>query len=411
MPWLETLLVGFKGLLVHKVRTLLSTLGIIFGISSVVAMLSIGEGARYDIEQQVAALGIETVRIVEPPERTQEATKSVRLRSAGLSRAEAEAFRRRVPELVGVAPIRLRLLHVRAGHRDLKTVVAATTSEYAIVGTDRVMAGRFILPHDEKTMARVAVLGRAAAAALFPDEDPLEKSVRIEHELYRVIGILAKRAEVSGKVVVESIKDYGRRIYVPLSTALHRMTRNPLKSEVDEIVCKVDSTDRIYPVAAAAEAFFTDAHGGLRDFQVTVALELLAQSERTQRIFDIVMGSIAGISLLVGGIGIMNIMLANISERRREIGIRRAVGARRRDVLRQFLVEASSICALGGVMGVFLGVLLAWGISRFADWKTMISLDGIMLSLGVSILVGVVFGTYPAWKAARMDPIEALALE
>ncbi len=411
MPWTEIVIIAVKGLAVHKVRTLLSMLGIIFGISSVVAMLSIGEGARHDIDQQVAALGVRTVRIVEPEGRKPDETKRVRTRSAGLTREEADVFRTRVPGLVGVAPLRVRKMTVRVGHRRADAAVTGTTPDYLAVGTERVARGRFLLPADEADAARVAVTSALVAHELFGDADPIGREIRIEHELYRVVGVLASRGPLGGDGAVRGIRDMTRRVFVPLRAMLHRMTRNPLRAEIDEIVCKVDDVARLGPTVDAADAFFRTAHGGVRDFEVLIALDLVAQRQRAQQIFDIVMGSIASISLLVGGIGIMNIMLANISERRREIGIRRAVGARRRDVLRQFLVEAAAICVIGGIIGVLLGVLLAGGISAFAEWKTLISWHGIVLSLIVSVVVGLLFGTYPAWKAARMDPIEALSLE
>ena len=264
---------------------------------------------------------------------------------------------------------------------------------------------------------RVCVIEEELQREQFPLQRAIGNTVIIAHELYTVVGVLKGKEATEKKFDVADVAKLNRRIYVPLSCAAHRTTRSSMASRIDEITIKISSTRELRRAAAIIGRFLESAHqcegfeAQDKDYRVRIAIDLLKRTQKTEMIFDVVMGCSAGISLIVGGIGIMNIMLANVSERRREVGIRRSVGARERDILKQFLCEALAICLLGGALGVLLGIGLTWGVSEFAEWKTTIAIEGIVLSLIVSLADGVLFGTYPAWKAAKMDPIEALRFE
>ncbi|HNC45175.1 MAG TPA: FtsX-like permease family protein, partial [Acidobacteriota bacterium] len=225
------------------------------------------------------------------------------------------------------------------------------------------------------------------------------------------IGVLADNTLTKDEFEGVKLQDFSQDIYIPLSTALKKFELKKLESELDEIIVSVKTTDAIKPSAVLISQILTSTHGQVEDFSLIVPRELLEQNQRTQRIFNIVMSCIASISLLVGGIGIMNIMLANILERTREIGVRRALGARQRDIWMQFLIEALTISLLGGAIGVVFGFGVSRVVALYAEWSTVVTTTSIGLSFGVSAAVGLIFGIYPAVRASRLDPVEALRYE
>jgi putative ABC transport system permease protein len=269
--------------------------------------------------------------------------------------------------------------------------------------------------------ANVCVLGAEMVAALFPLESPLGQEVRVGGGYYRVIGVMEPRGQgAKAAAPASEAPPAAHQMFIPLETAktrygevLHRVRSGSFEQErvqLHEVTVAVDRLERVSPVAEAIKQLLAHTHKK-KDYEVVVPLELLRRAERTKQIFNLVLGSIAAISLLVGGIGIMNIMLASVTERTREIGIRRALGAKRRDIVTQFLVETVLLSGAGGVLGVALGMMIPYAVTRFAGMKTIITLWSPLLAFGISALVGIVFGLYPALRAARMDPVEALRHE
>lgn len=394
-------------------------LGIIFGVASVVAVISVDEAAKREMLLKLKAMGSNNIRVVTAEWSGEEHEKltAARARSRRLNRNEAALLLRQCSLIEACAPMNKSSVRVLVRDRGVGCEVVGTTGDFLTVSGFEMKEGRFLLAADDAASSKVCVLEEAIRKELFPYSNAIGESVTIDHEPYRVVGVLKGKATGSDKFVAVDIKKLNRRIYIPLSTSLNRLARSPLDPELDELSIKVRRAEDIWRAQRVIEKFFLKMHNSEgvkeadRDFRITVALDLIKQASETQRIFDIVMYCSAGISLLVGGIGIMNIMLANVSERRREIGIRRAVGATQRDILKQFFSEALAICFCGGIMGIVFGYLLTIGISSWAGWETITSLFGVALSLSISLIDGALFGTFPAYKAAKLDPIEALMYE
>ncbi len=421
--------VSFESLLTHKFRTFLTMLGIIFGVAAVIAMLSIGEGAKQDALEQIELLGMRNV-IVEgsvPGEET--GSEIVGGRSPGLTLDDASNLRSFDNLFAGVISSQI-IDGEKAYYADAESDVriVATTPAYVSVMNLTIQDGSFLRPEDIEDYNQVCVLGAGVKRDLFAFSDPLARQIRIYDLYYTVIGVMSENLAGGTEFEGVDIKNVNSNVYIPLTTALKKVHRSAdyaaTKSgmgeeaallynmdEIDQIILSVREEMDIPMVASFVERVMNRRHRGVPDYTIIVPEALLAQSQRTQRIFNIVMGAIAGISLLVGGIGIMNIMLASVLERTREIGVRRAVGASRRDIMSQFLIEAVTICLIGCLIGVFAGLGLAKGISSYADWRTIISVFSIFLAVGVSTAVGLIFGFFPARKAASLDPIEALRYE
>jgi len=419
VSWWEYFREALKGLAAHKVRAALSALGILFGVGSVVAVVSVSAGAREEVLKQLRAMGANNVMV-----RSKRSAGDIRkwklararAGSRGLSVSEAEVFVAQCPLVESYSPIKRLSAIAKFGDRRVGGEVVAVKPEFLATSGFALSAGRFLSPADEQLYRRVCVLEGEVARAVFGPQ-ALGERVWVEAEPYEVVGILESKQISERKYEVIDIAALNQRIYVPLSAGMARTTQDRLAGEVDEVVYRTRTGSDPRELAAAAGRFYESVRDAAevpaeeRDYEVTVTLDLVRQAQETQRIFSIVLLAGAGISLLVGGIGIMNIMLANVQERRREVGIRRAMGATERDILRQFMLEAVTICIGGGLLGLALGVGLSVAISFWAEWATSISLWGLGLSLSVAVLDGVAFGTYPAWKAARLDPIEALQYE
>jgi putative ABC transport system permease protein len=416
---------GLKSLWLHRLRSLLTMLGIVFGVCSVIAMLAIGEGASYEAQEQIKSLGSQNIILtsVKPPEDQKVSDKGSQsyVLAYGITYKDVSRIHDTIPGVTVLLPARVIRDYVWNISRRMDSEVCGTVPWYPEMRNHRVAQGRFFTGNDMDARASVCVLGADMVPALFPLESPLGKHVRIGGDYYQVIGVMEAQGhgpktddeQTQNKPVVH-------RMFIPLETARMRygdvlMRRRSgsfeaERVELHELTIKVDKLERVIGVAGAIKQVMERNHKK-KDYQIDVPLEMLRRAERTKQIFNIVLGSIAAISLLVGGIGIMNIMLASVTERTREIGIRRALGARRRDIITQFLVETVLLSGAGGIIGVLLGVVIPFLVSHIAGMKTIVTFWSPPLAFGISALVGVVFGIYPALRAAKMDPVEALRHE
>ncbi len=401
MTGLVLLRLGLRSLMLHKLRSGLSVLGVVFGVAAVVAMSSVGEGARRETMAQIEALGIDTVTV-----RTRPGDEPGTV--VGLRVTDAESVRNVVPGVRASAPVRVAELLAEAGSRSAAVTVVGATPPYREATRLDLARGRFIADLDVSGRKRVAVLGASVAARLFPLGSPLGEMVRIGGDWYQVIGVLEGRTSPRGRSAVVRSRDLNRCVIVPLPALDHGVDGRA--DGVDEIVFRVTAPEQVVPAASVAQALLRRTTGGA-PLEVVVPREILRQRERSQRVFNVVTGAVAAIGLLVGGIGIMNIMLASVAERTREVGLRRALGARRRDVGAQFLVESSLLTLTGGVIGSILGLGGSVLIQGFAGWPTAIHPLMLLVALLVALLVGVGFGFYPAWYASQLEPMTALRRE
>jgi putative ABC transport system permease protein len=416
----------------HRLRTFLTMLGVIIGVAAVISMLSIGEGAEKEVLQQIEILGIDNIIInAKEPEQDPGSDKGFQ-RSDGLSLADARNIAEFDELVENIVPQRFEpITSIYNGSNEAAVRVVATFPQFIYSSSIGVENGRFITERDNADFAQICVLGSKAKRALFAFEDPIGRSVRIGDLDFTVVGVMADKYIGRGKVEGFELKNFNEDVYIPFNTAAKKFERQAPMSvasvpwiriegegsqiynvpELDQLTITVTDLEYVSPTTKLIERMLERRHGGVEDYEIVVPESLLRQSQKTQQIFNIVMGAIAGLSLLVGGIGIMNIMLATVLERTREIGVRRAVGATRQDIMRQFLVEAVTICLIGCGVGVIVGLVIAQMISFYAGWPTIVSIFSIVLSIGVSMGVGVVFGMFPAAKAARIDVIEALRYE
>jgi putative ABC transport system permease protein len=416
----EALRSALDSLAGHKLRSALTMLGMIFGVGAVIAMMSIGAGAERQAMASIERLGLRNV-LVRAKTFKDEELQEIRQTSLGVSPRDAAAIAEAIPGVELVAP-RIRIdpykVFSPAGRAD-GTAVYGVTPQYAELAHQELAEGRFLDALDERSHAQVCVIAPAVRRDLFGYGAALGRMVKVNDLWLEVVGVLAA-AEAGapapkGKPVKEeaaaSAAPVSREIYLPLSTADRKFEHSELASPLDEIVVRLkDGTDS-GETAALLRDLLDRLHGGAADYELVVPEALLAESRRTQRLFNVVMGAIAGISLLVGGIGIMNIMLATVLERTREIGVRRAVGARSRDIRFQFIVESFAISLIGGLAGIVAGLALARGVAAYAGWETIVTGASILLSTGVAMAVGLASGIYPASRAAGLDPIEALRYE
>jgi len=412
MEFEENLRIAFDGLMYRKIRSLLTMLGIIFGVAAVIAMLSIGEGAKQEAIEKFQDLGITNI-IVREKDLSETEQSEVRAKfSAGLSLQDAEAIRQIVPSVVAVVPQAEISLDARHEDKSGKATVIGITPEYKQILNYQPAQGKFIQPEHFDQHLRVCVLGAGIAGTLFPTENPLEKMVKLDDQWFQVLGVMETKALFTETVGELAARDLNQDIYVPLSTFLKRFTpKNELDSELKQITVKVTGSEMLIPASQVLQRLLQRRHFQNNDFSLVIPFELLKQEEKERQIYNFVLGSIAAISLLVGGIGIMNIMLATVSERTREIGIRRAIGATRKEVLNQFVTEAVTLSLIGGILGVFLGVGMSLGIDWATDFKTVVTLFSILIAFFVSGAVGIIFGILPARKAASLNPIESLRYE
>ena len=423
--FLSTVRLGMKSLMLHKLRSALTMLGIIFGVCSVIAMLAIGEGASQAAQDEIKKLGSDNIilRSVKPAE---EAKLAGMGRGGtidyGLTYQDGARIQSTIPGVRRVLPVRIIRENVLFGPNSVPCQVLGTLPFYPeLVGLE-VARGRFLTELDERNMDNVCVLTVGLAQRLFPYQDPLEHSVKVDAFYYRVVGLVRERnlpehRTQQGQMEGEPLDN---NVYVPLSVSRTRFGEVLIrrsasgfeaeKVELHQLTVQLHNTAAVETADPQIKTLLNRFHEK-NDYEIVVPLQLLRQAEQTKRIFNVVLGSIAAISLLVGGIGIMNIMLATVTERTREIGIRRALGAKRRDIILQFLVETVVLSVGGGLVGVLLGILVPFIVSHLTEMKTLVTLWSVVLAFGISGAVGIVFGLYPAKAAAQLDPIEALRHE
>ena len=413
--------VALLDLALHKFRSALATLGIIFGVASVEAMMSISAGAERETLARIAALGVDNVivRSVKPSKsetsQQDQSRQQQRVAEYGLLRRDLDHVRMTFPAVryaVGMRNTRMDL-YSSAGKLQPGLSVIATEADYLKVTRSHMKRGRFLCPLDDDRFNQVCVVGAEAARKLFAYNDPMAQSVRVGDTWFRVVGILdnAAAAKDAGG---DDINNY---VFIPLATAraeygdlsINRQAGSyeVAKVQLDGIAMQLDHSDLVIPASRRIENYLKQTHKQ-KDYELLIPLELMRQKAATQRIFTIVTASIASISLLIGGIGIMNIMLANVSERRQEIGTRRAIGATRNDILVQFVLESATLTSLGGAVGVGVGYALARFVSHAAGWPTSMTWQSAALGLGVACVAGIMFGLWPAYQAAKVNPIEAL---
>lgn len=422
--FVRTVALGVRSLLLHKLRSFLTMLGILFGVASVVAMLAIGEGASEEAQAKFLELGSTNViaRSIKPSADSESsagmASRSARGVIYGLTFRDLEVISGTISGVERVVGVRSVLKPTNYGARSLEARVSGTTNEFLDVARVQIDRGRFLSAADDLRRANVVVIGEEVRRQLFPFEDPMGKSIAIGGESFAIIGTMGARGGSSEKNFEGSDED--KVCYIPLGTMETRFgfidvqrsagSRSTEQVELHEVRVRAINLEAVPDVAQAVRDVLKRTHEK-DDVQVIVPLELLRTVEEQKRLWKGVLAAIAGISLLVGGIGVMNVMLATVTERTREIGVRRALGAKKRHVISQFLVETMVLSTAGGAIGVLLGVGIPMIVERYADMRTVVRWDAVGLAFGISAMVGIVFGLYPAIRAASMDPVEALRHE
>jgi putative ABC transport system permease protein len=419
---LEMIAQALRNLARHKLRSFLTALGIIFGIASVMAMVSTGEGARRAILAEIGELGVRNIILnaVKPPPDQKALQQENYILRYGLTFRDLEQIRTTVPFVREVLPVHERKSWIWFRSRRLEARMRGAPPDYFANLDLTPVQGRGLDRHDEDNRSRVCVVRPQLLRELKYAGDPLKLDLKVGDDHYRVVGLLADQSFQSTTQTVLGIDERTFEVYVPFRTIVDREgfvheqysggSWENSRVELHQIVCEARSEDDVLPAAKCIQAILARLHPD-KDYSMTVPLELLRSRQRAQQVFDVVLTIIAGISLLVGGIGILNIMLASVTERTREIGIRRAIGATRADITVQFLIETVTLAAIGGALGVGLGVGGAFVLERFTAWQPVITAWAVGLSLAISCSTGVLFGLYPARRAAQMNPIQALRHE
>ena len=429
MKKLDLFKIGLEELGANKLRTFLTMLGIIFGVGSVIAMLSIGEGARRETLEQIELLGSNNIII--KSEKLEGGVNKPTSFSPGLTIDDLTAIKKICPFIHSLTPQRDAIGKIVYKSNILDANFIGTTTDYPNTFNSNLEAGSFFNKQHIDQYSNVCVIGADIKTQLFKYKNPIDEKIKIGDLWFKIIGVISTKKNIVGNSPNTGFRNFNQDIYIPLSTMNYKMDKYIDPSEkteiswqdvgkianavdrkaISQLTVKVTSDDKIVIVADVIKRILTRKHYEVKDYRIIIPEEIMAQKQKTQNIFNVVMGAIAGISLLVGGIGIMNIMLANIMERTREIGIRRAVGATRQNVLNQFIFEALRISFIGGLLGILTGFILTSIISNYADWRTIITPSSIVLAFFVSVMVGFIFGSYPAKKAAEKDPIDALRYE
>jgi putative ABC transport system permease protein len=409
---LESVRVALNNLGRRKLRSFLTMLGMIFGVSAVISMLSIGAGAEDESLRTIASFGIRNIIINAKDFKTEE-LKQIRIDSLGLNMRDVEAIEavlRPKPRVSAKRILKTWQVVSEKGRSDSR--VLGVSSTYPEINNLRLLQGSFFLPFDNEGENQVCVLGITAKQKLFGFGDAVGQKVKINDQWFSVVGVLAD-ATTGSKQEFEGVKiqNPNNDIYIPIYTCLKKFDVDELENQLNEVDVQVPEGADLKTQSASITSLLATMHRYIDDYSLVVPEKLLEQNQREQQIFDIVMGAIASISLLVGGIGIMNIMLASVLERTSEIGLRRAIGARKRDIRLQFIAEAVALSLVGGLIGIGLGWGIAKLVAAFSGWSTIITIESVTLSFGVSTMVGLVFGIYPAVQASNLDPIECLRYE
>ncbi len=420
MTWLDRIRMGLEGVLLHRGRSALTMLGIIFGVGAVIAMMAIGAGAREETKRRIEQVGATTIFLRAIRLSGDQLSEAKRSLSPGLCWQDLKTLAdasEDVEGLVTMAPI---TEGVRFKGHQLRARVVGTSQDLPWITRRYPRTGRFLTQRDLDLRRPVCVLDSGVAEEL-KEHDPVGRTLRIGRQIYTIIGVMpaAEDAALDPGVKLKD-RDGSRSVFIPITNALETFpaTAEATSSEedysfapLDEAVLKMKDTSQLLAMKNLLERYFKRAHRSVKDTEIVVPLEILRQSQQTQDLFNLVMVMIAGLSLLVGGIGIMNIMLANVSERTREIGVKRALGASAQEVMFEFLIEAVALSILGGLLGIVLGWAIAAGVAYRLGWETYVTWDAVTIAFGVSASVGIAFGFFPARVAARLDPIEALRYE
>jgi putative ABC transport system permease protein len=392
----------------YKLRTSLSVLGVVLGVAAVIAMMSVTDGARRDALEQVQLLGLDNLVA---RNRTLTLAESRGGASPGLTVSDALLLPAMVPWSASVSPLVERIALVSQAGRNIVVPLVGIRPSYQTILKLRAGRGRLLSFTDEQNGTFAVVLGAQLARRLFGYADPVDQLVRLEKQYYRVVGVLADQGGRSPSVGALAWRDLNNAALAPLATVSRKGLEVMPAQRVDEIWLQAADGDQVEGTGQVLRRALRSLHRGQEDFDIVIPRELLQQRYRTQRTFSVVVGSVAALALVIGGIGIMNIMLTSVVERTHEIGIRRTVGATRRDIATQFLVEALLMTVGGGLFGILVGSVVSVGITAYADWPTRVSPMAIALAFGVSISVGLLFGIYPATKAAQLEPIDAVRYE
>jgi len=417
--FIRNIWLGIENLLLHKLRSFLTMLGVVFGVGSVVAMLAVGEGASKEALRQIQKLGSNNIIINSIKSLEEESTSAQHsfMSIYGLTYLDHERIYECIKDIRQIAPAKLIRKESRLGSNALELRIVGTTQEWFDLVPREILAGRVFNEVEVSDFSAVTVLTEYGARRLLATRNTIGQTIKIGGDCFEVIGIIKSESGQAGNI---QIPDQEIDAYIPLSTVRKYYgdifakrtsgSRSMELVELHQIIVQVNETENVESTAAGIERMLQSFHKK-KDYEVSVPLALLKQAEATKRTFNIVLGSIASISLLVGGIGIMNIMLASVTERTREIGIRRAIGAKRRQIIVQFLIETVVLSTLGGMVGLAVGITIPCIITYFAKMPTVITAESILLPLFISISVGIIFGLYPAASAAKVDPIIALRHE
>ena len=395
---------AWKALALHRLRSFLSVLGIVFAVAAVVTMLAIAEGAKKEALEQIGRLGIDSIIIRRAEIKSTEPAREFQTAPEGLGYRDILVLRQ-VPGVEGLTVAREANAFLTELDEPDVIKTLAVDRDYAAARGLKLAGGRFISDIDVHNNHLVCVLGAELARRIGPTVMP-GVTVHFDGDPFRVVGILRARGRIDNDILPVALHDFDNTAFMPLPE--NSRYYGDENSGLSEIILKISDSSRVNVVAEAVRHALRWRRNGVENFELILPRELLLQAQRTQRLFNIVLGSIAGISLLVGGIGIMNIMLANVSERTREIGIRRAIGASRRHIIIHFLGESILLTILGGILGIILGALAALGVNLFIQWRASITAWPVLSALLMSIAVGIASGIYPAVKAADMEPVEAL---
>jgi putative ABC transport system permease protein len=399
---------SLRSLLLHRLRSLLSTLGVLFGVMAVIAMLSIGEGAKQDTLEQIAQLGMNTIIVRQPMLSEEQRAQALEQRSRGLTEEDVNVLRQNIPALMHIAPLKVVETTPFGGLTHISPEVLAVTRAFQEIKGLQLSEGRFFCDLDRKEKKLVCVLGDEIAKNL-GQAGHIGRTLRVGNMHYEIVGVLKSVQWKASQNQLITVRHLDKAIFIPLGYGMSTANGSSFaKEHLSEIIMQMQNAQSLEIGIQLIKKILAKLHGGYEDYQIIIPRELLRQADRTQQTFNLVLGSIAGISLIVGGIGIMNIMLATVSERTREIGIRRAVGANKRHILLHFLLETLLLTLTGAIVGMGLGIGLSLMISLVAGWRTIVTPWSILLSLIMSLGVGLCSGIYPAYQAANMDPIKAL---
>jgi putative ABC transport system permease protein len=405
MQWLMTLRIALRALARNKLRAFLTMLGIIIGVGAVIAMVAIGEGAKSTIRSQISALGT-NVLVILPGSNVQGGVRAGSGNVNTLVDADVRAITRELRSVAFASPVLRRQEQLVAGNLNWGTLAQGVAPEFEQIRDWQIESGRFLHEGDMDSAAKVAVIGQTVARQLFGNDNPLDSVIRIRNIPFRVVGVLA------GKGQTGQGQDQDDTVMIPYTTMQKRLMRI---TYLQSIVVRAVSAEKVAEAKEQITLLLRQRHriadGREDDFTVRNLSDIAEAAQSTARVMAVLLGSVAGISLLVGGIGIMNIMLVSVTERTREIGIRMAVGARSRDIMLQFLVEAVVMAATGGIIGILLGIGSSELLKTWAQWPTLIDPAVVAVAFLFSGAVGVFFGFYPARKAASLDPIDALRYE